>query len=148
MRVSNALHSPICYARSKWAQAGFSMLEILVALAIMSVVATLVTVSSISMVESMRERTELKNLVNDIEMYRYVALTRDKQIVVGSDAAQNAAQLGLLPDWQVSATPAIAFSRHGTCTTGAVKLISPRGRTYDYLLVPQGCELQRSDLSG
>lgn len=129
-------------------QAGFSMLEILVALAIMSVVATLVTVSSISMVESMRERTELKSLVNDIEMYRYVALTRDKQVIVASDAALNAQQLNLLPEWQVTATPAIVFSRHGTCTTGAVKMISPRGRTYDYLLVPQACELQRTDFAG
>ena len=129
-------------AASLSSQAGFSLLEILVALAILSVTATLVTVSSISMVESMRERTTLKEVVHNIEMYRYRALARDKQIIIGADTVANAALLGVSVDWQVRATPSVVFSRHGTCTTGAIQLITPRGQTMNYMLVPQSCELQ------
>ena len=123
-------------------ETGFSLLEILVSLAVLSAVATLVTVSSVSMVQSMRERTELKQLTNDVEMYRYVALTRDLQITLANDAARNRAELDLPEGWQMIATPPIVFSRHGTCTTGSIALSSPRGRTYNYLLVPQSCRLQ------
>lgn len=123
-------------------EAGFSLLEILVSLAVLSAIATLVTVSSVSMVQSMRERTELRQLTNDVEMYRFVALTKDLQITLSNDPVQNYAELDLPEGWQMIATPPIVFSRHGTCTTGSIALSSPRGRTYHYLLVPQSCRLQ------
>ncbi len=127
---------------SKASQAGFSLLEVLVGLALLSAVASLVTVSSISMVQSMRERTELRQLTNSIEMYRYIALTKDKQLIIHSDPARNFFDEKAPENWQMKATPAIVFSRHGTGTTGSLDLTSPRGRTYSYLLVPQDCRLQ------
>ncbi|GAB5455984.1 MAG: hypothetical protein Hens2KO_22130 [Henriciella sp.] len=111
-------------------------------LAVLSAVATLVTVSSISMVESMRERTALRELVNGVEMYRYVALTRDKQITIGSDPIANASELNVVEGWSMSATPQVEFSRHGTCTPGALKFVAPSGRVFDYILASQTCELQ------
>jgi len=130
---------------SKATQAGFSLLEILVGLALLSAVASLVTVSSISMVQSMRERTELRQLTNSIEMYRYVALTKDKQLIIHSDPRRNSFDEKSPENWRMQATPPVVFSRHGTCTTGSVSLTSPRGRTYSYLLVPQDCRLQSVD---
>ena len=130
------------FRRERHAEAGFSLLEILVGLSILAIIGTLTTVSGISMVESMRERTALKDIVNNIEMLRYVALTRDKQIIIASDAAQNAQQFDFQTGWQVTATPPVVFSRHGTCTTGSIDIISPSARKYSYLLVPQGCEMQ------
>lgn len=94
------------------------------------------------MVESMRERTALRELVNGVEMYRYVALTRDKQIIIGPDPIVNARQLNVTEGWSMSATPQVVFSRHGTCTPGALKLVAPSGRDFDYILAPQSCELQ------
>jgi len=131
------------HQKPKSSQAGFSLLEILVALAILSVTATLVTVSSISMVESMRERTTLREIVHDIELYRYRALARDKQIIIGADVAANAALLGVSSDWRVQASPSVVFSRHGTCTTGSIELVTPRGQELSYMVVPQTCELQQ-----
>ena len=126
-------------------QQGFSLLEILVSLAVLSAVATLVTVSSVSMVQSMRERTELRQLTNQVEMFRYVALTKDQQITLHSDPARNSLEQNIPNGWQMRATPSIVFSRHGTCTTGSLVLTSPRGRVYNYFLVPQSCRLQVRD---
>lgn len=136
------MRDPAIVAPSRDSQAGFSLLEILVGLALLSAIASLVTVSSISMVQSMRERTELRQLTNSIEMYRYIALTKDKQLIIHSDPTQNYFDEKSPEDWRMQATPPIVFSRHGTCTTGSLYLTSPRGRTYSYLLVPQDCRLQ------
>lgn len=129
-------------------EAGFSLLEILVVLAIMSVMMILVGSRMTSALDSARFISTAENAISDIQVLRMRAmLTQHEQILITQDSGapsyKSWKDIRVLPfdvpeDWLVEGDT-IKISEHGICTGGKVVFTSSEGRKISFNLTPPSC---------
>lgn len=129
--------------------AGFTLLEILLVLAIMALLAGIV----LPQLQTMASRVEIANQRTDIrssiEGLGYRAYAGGKQIVLagsyGANAkdAANAAPPFKLPDgWRVQITDPVRYSVNGVCSGGKLVVVAPDRTREAFALKPPRCHLE------
>lgn len=120
-------------------RAGFSMLETVIALAVLSLAAALVTTRASLAVDQIAVHTAVGDFQTGLLALRARAFDRDEDVVATAET------LPMPQGWSFRAESALAARADGGCTGGAVELLrAERVRTR---LVPAGgpCRYQRAD---
>jgi prepilin-type N-terminal cleavage/methylation domain-containing protein len=124
---------------------GFSLMEIMVTLAIISIVVSLVTASLSNSLQSARFAALTKAAVAEVRNYRAKALLSGQSAVIVTDTSaspsksiKNIWRLPLPPKWTTEGA-AIEISPSGMCLGGEILMINPRGRRALYRFDPPEC---------
>ena len=131
--------------------AGFSLLELLVVLAILGIVLSLAGARMLTSLDSARFVRTADAAAAQMLTLRAEAMLGNEGLVLLTDtnaaALSNVAQrkrrrLDVPPGWRVEGTP-VMISAAGVCGGGQLRLLSPTGRYIDYALSPPKCVPQR-----
>ncbi|WP_371396358.1 Tfp pilus assembly protein FimT/FimU [Fretibacter rubidus] len=143
-----------CRAKSA-ADAGFSILEIIIVLTIMGIMLSLVGARMMTSLEATRFARTVDAAMADIRLIRADAMLskQPRYIVTDSsirslDEATPTAHIKALsvpPDWRVMGNT-ITISPSGVCAGGRFRIIAPDGRRADYVIAPPKCEATRLTL--
>jgi len=125
--------------------AGFSLMEVMVTLAIISIVVSLATASLSNSLQSARFASLSKAAAAEIRNYRAKALLLGQSGAVVTDtseppspAIQNIWRLSLPKGWKTQGE-AINMTPSGMCLGGEILMISPHGRQALYRYEPPQC---------
>lgn len=119
---------------------GFSLMEVMVTLAIISIVVSLTTASLSSSLQSARFSSQSKAAAAEVRNYRAKALLLGQSAVIVTDtsdppdtAIANVWHLSLPKGWRTEGE-AIALTPSGMCLGGRILMINPQGRRalYDF----------------
>ncbi|PHR93592.1 MAG: hypothetical protein COA69_02845 [Robiginitomaculum sp.] len=129
------------------AETGFSLLEMLIVLAIMGLMLSLVGARSITAIESTRFASTADAGIASIRLLRAEAMLNDMPLhVIGSEAPirhnGQVRALNLPQGWTVSGDN-ILISKTGICSGGQLTLQGPSNRRATYALTPPLCEPHR-----
>lgn len=142
--------TPITTARPP-NDAGFSLLELLVVLAIMSIVLSLAGVRMLNSLDGARFNRTADAAVADLLILRADAMLGGHALVLLTDTARvdndiippdKQRRLALPQGWRVEGD-AITVSATGVCGGGRLRLVGPTGRRIDYVLTPPKCTATR-----
>ncbi len=124
---------------------GFSLLEVLVTLAIIGLIVSLATVSLSSSLESARFSSTAKAAAAEVRTLRARALLRGQSAVIITDTSAepsasiaNVWRVSLPEDWRTEGS-AIGITPSGMCLGGEITIISPKGRRAIYAFAPPDC---------
>ncbi len=134
-------------------QAGFSLLEMLIVLAIMGLVLSLVGVRMVSSIEASRFARTADGGIAKIRSIRAEALLDNRALLVMTGNISAPQRQRFKPDqrrtlelpagWTVTGSP-IAISKTGFCSGGRITLRGPSGRQAHYDLQAPACLPERS----
>ncbi|MEM7493411.1 MAG: prepilin-type N-terminal cleavage/methylation domain-containing protein [Pseudomonadota bacterium] len=116
--------------------AGFSLLEIMLALALVSVVLTVSVRSGVNMVMRWQLSSQVKTIVNTVNSFSVTAYTRSREMSLSELVQQN---VELPSDWMITILEDATFSRAGYCERGAFQIEADNERVFNYVLDPQTC---------
>ncbi len=128
------------------AEAGFTLLEILVVLAIGALVIATVIPAMGRVVDAVTYDSELQDVVGQLDQLGFRAFTSGKPIVLADGTPQTIATAGLdLPRaWSLSISRPIHFNSVGMCDGGSVSVTAPDGRTTALQLAAPDCAATRA----
>ena len=129
--------------------AGFSLLEVLVVLAIMGLMLSVVSVRLVRTAESVQFTKTADAIISDVVILRAKAVLNDEARILVTDesrvqqlpkAQKKMARLFNLPEGWRAEGDDIFISRTGVCIGGAVTFEDETGRKINYDLQPPMCD--------
>lgn len=147
---------PYWRANGSQSDSGFSLLELLVVLAIMSVMLSLAGATMIKNIESTRfARTADAVMAEVLTIRADAVLTGAPRVIVSQNRGtpQNTdinpahiRRLSLPNGWQILGDP-VQISERGICGGGRLRVIAPSGRRAEYALSAPKCAATRIPLN-
>lgn len=126
-------------------QAGFSLIEIVVSLAILALAGTIIVPGAVEMVERFDTQARLTTLVDQIENTRGRAVTSGEIIVLETSASGAPAGLSEIPPgWQLTFPTPLVFSPAAVCSGQGVVIVTASGLRRYFALDPATCRLEQS----
>lgn len=129
--------SPLSSGLSR--QSGMSLLEVAVTLFLVSVLLMLITQSGVRMLErwqSAATERDIRNQLNALPVQAFVA----REIQSFEIAVER--HIDLPEGWRVQAPVGLSYLPSGVCNGGQISIISPQGKSWDYLVEPPRCDLR------
>jgi type II secretory pathway pseudopilin PulG len=118
-------------------EAGLTLVEIVVALAILAMTVAMVTGSGVQLAERWGEQDRVQSVKRQVATFRREAFLTGSTIVWGAAPPPG---LALPPGWSAPAAPPIAFLPSGICTDGRITIMASSGRTYALNLTSPDCD--------
>ena len=110
-------------------QRGFTLLEMIVVLAILGLATALVAPSAIRGIDSWRRQSELDSLLDQIRALPGNARATGKAIAISDDALKaKYAPLRVAADWALSVPKAWRVNANGVCQGGTVEIGNDHGK--------------------
>lgn len=133
----NKEHQPSAKA-ARIQTAGYSLIEILVAMSILAVASIMVAPSIASVLEQRERDRVIHQFQSKLTMLRYDAVVTlmSKEIERGPAPHMLATEFS---DWQVVIARGFEISPGGLCSSGAAYVHSPAGRRYSVSITPRTC---------
>jgi len=142
---------------------GYSLLEVLIVVAIIGMIATLAAPPFLRMIEQQSEIAQIAEAERTLSGLPMQARERRKDIVLRPRGASETAiprppyatpladpeiaDISALPEgWRIEPAQDIWVRYDGVCYGGDVTLVNPLGRRFDYTLEPPFCTPRRHDL--
>lgn len=128
---------------TRWAvsQGGYSLLEVMIAMAILALAITM----SIPSMRALHERQQVREAFSGLNAWiiqerTQARLTGTQQAYPAELAVANAA----IPEgWSIRLTEPWVIYPSGACSAGRVRVVSPRDRVFDRSIVPPECRAER-----
>ncbi|MEA1943266.1 MAG: prepilin-type N-terminal cleavage/methylation domain-containing protein [Pseudomonadota bacterium] len=121
-------------------RAGYTMMEVVVVVAILATALSLSTPALIGMVEQQRVRTVLHDVNTHLTDLRATSQIEAREIDAAEAEATLARDLPL--GWYVAVGEDVTFSAAGTCTGGRLQLTTPQDRQYVFELARRTCMIE------
>lgn len=125
------------------AQAGFTLLEMLVVMAIIGLAAATVVPALARVVAAVRHDSEAQDIVDQLGQLAFRAYSSGKAIVL-SEAAQKSARPAIVEvpsGWVLSIAQPIHFNAMGLCDGGNVAIVAPDGDVTSLRLAAPDCAI-------
>lgn len=128
-------------------QAGYSLIEILVAMAIMSLAVSIVVPNAFDLVVRFQRLTERSAALDAIAKCRMEAVISNQvislsgRISASGEPSEETRCLVLPADWTAEFEDPLIFSPAGICRGSNVQLVAPNGDAHSYKLERTTCDL-------
>jgi len=122
-------------------RAGYSLLEIVVVVAILATVVGLATPSFIRMIEQQRVQAVLRRV--DLGLLDLRMTSQSEARVINATEAEQYLAEDLPLGWYIAVSEQVVFSSTGTCDGGSVRITTADERVYAFDLAPRSCSLQQ-----
>ena len=115
-------------------QGGYTLLELVIAIAIMGLLLSISVGSAVNMTTRANERAAAQDLNDQIALLRRVAMTQSTGLVLDADTPREQIQtvIDLPNDWSIEPVGALIWYPSGLCEPGRYALQAPSGRRYTY----------------
>lgn len=113
--------SAIC--PSSESHAGFTLLELVVVLALVTLLGAVILPNLIKMQQAWKSRTELQDIVSQLRSLGYRARLQGLEVSIGPQGLEPVDMLALPSGWTLSARLPVLYRRNGACLGGKVELI-------------------------
>ena len=128
---------------------GFSLIEVIVTLAIISIVVSMVSVSLANSLQIAKFSALSRAAADEVRVIRARALLDRQNVMIVTDNSPipdtvmaKIMHLPLPQDWRTEGE-AIEITAMGMCLGGKVRMISPQGRQITYAFQPPACIPER-----
>ncbi|MED5610371.1 MULTISPECIES: prepilin-type N-terminal cleavage/methylation domain-containing protein [unclassified Pseudomonas] len=101
---------------------GFTLLELLVVLALVAALGAIVMPSLLNMQEAWRRRVELQDITNQLQTLGYRARLEAQQTLIGPAGVEPPRMLRLPDGWVLSAGVPVIYLANGACLGGLLQL--------------------------
>ena len=118
LRTNRPTHRP---------QAGFTLLEMAVSLAVLALASALVAPSISRMADGWQNESEMNTLRTRLRGLPSQARKLGRDIVIETDASDSASYLQLPEEWHLSMSPALMVQQNGVCLDARGEVETPRG---------------------
>ena len=116
--------------------AGFSLMEILVALSLVGLILTLSARSSMGMYERWQQSIELRTIKGEFIAIRNRTFVEKRDAVLSEELERSTK----FPEgWTIKIEEDPLFNRFGQCRSGSVLAVSPSGREFSLNFAPPRC---------
>lgn len=124
--------------------AGFTLLEILVVLAIAGLLVSVTLPQMSGMAERVRIANERQAIVAEIENLGYRAYASGKTFVIHAAGPASAPGMPAMPldlpeGWRLRTSKPISYGVNGVCSGGSIELVGPDRHVERYQLKPPQC---------
>lgn len=128
-------------------QRGFTLLELLVVMAVVGLLTSLIAPNLQQLVGSMDRATRRDGLRADIAGLGYRAYALGQSFVLSNDSQSQVLRdgnpvLSVPEGWRVDVRQPVRFGFNGWCSGGELRLISPDRQTESITLTAPDCRLQ------
>lgn len=120
-------------------QAGYSLLEVIVVVAILGLAATLSTPSLLRMIAAQQAQQVVRGLVTEFGVLRAEAFIQNTALT--AEALEERLSRAAPADWTLQVDDTVRLSGNGYCTAGAITVRSPSSRSWIIQVSEGGCEL-------
>ena len=117
-------------------QSGLSLLEIIVAMALLAIVMTVSVQSGAEMLERWQYRAMVKDVRNRIAGLPLRAAFERQPVELANIPAD---EIGLPEGWLIEEQAPLVFSSSGLCSAAEFSLIDPAGRRHTFTVSPPDC---------
>lgn len=118
------------------AETGLSLMEVVVAMALMAIIMTVSAQSGAEMLERWQYRAVVKDVRNRIAGMPLKAALERKTVNLSD---MSTTQLGLPEGWTIEEQVPLVFSSSGLCSDAEFALVDPSGRLHQYIVTPPEC---------
>ncbi|KRV81737.1 prepilin-type N-terminal cleavage/methylation domain-containing protein [Pseudomonas citronellolis] len=101
---------------------GFTLLELLVVLALVAAVGAVVMPNLLNMQEAWRRRVDLQDIANQLQTLGYRARLEARQTLIGPAGVEPPQMLKLPQGWTLSASAPVIYLANGVCLGGTLEL--------------------------
>lgn len=124
-------------------EAGYSLIEVVVSLAILALAASIVVPNAVDMVERFQAQADLRSIIDQIQNQRQRAISSGQARTLDASRNETEQPLIVLPNgWRLELVTPLVFSQAGICKGEGVTIITPSGRRQYYDLDTRTCELE------
>ncbi|MDH0287784.1 type II secretion system GspH family protein [Pseudomonas sp. GD04087] len=124
-------------------QGGFTLLELVVVLAIVTLLGAVVLPNLVKMQQAWKFRIELQDIVSQIRSLGYRARLQHVEARIGSQGMLPEYLLVLPPGWKLTTQVPVIYRSNGACLGGKVELIQGDQRR-EFDLIPPLCVPEHS----
>ncbi|MBO3274598.1 prepilin-type N-terminal cleavage/methylation domain-containing protein [Pseudomonas schmalbachii] len=103
-------------------QSGFTLLELVVVLALVAALGAIVLPSLLKMQEAWRRHVDLQDIASQLRSLGYRTRLQARETIIGADGALPADMLSLPAGWTLSARQPLVYLANGACLGGEVSL--------------------------
>lgn len=126
---------------------GFTLLELLVVLALISLLAGMVVPNLQRTIESIERSTQREQIISDIGQLSYRAFTAGMKFELNEEKLgvqlPDGSPMLLLPEgWTINISKPIGFNFNGFCTGGEIQIIGPDKTSEQVTLLKTSCEVK------
>jgi len=118
---------------------GFTLLEMVVVLALVALLGAVIMPSLTKMQQAWKRRTETQDVANQLGSLGYRARLQSSEVVIGPQGISPAALLVLPSGWTLTASTPVVFHANGACLGGEAELSDDLGVRQHLLLEPPLC---------
>jgi len=149
MFLANPCQSPptgVCAKSADHASdAGYSLIEMVVSLAILALAASIIMPNAVDMVQRFQAQADMRSIIDQIQSQRQQAISSGQARVLQAGTWEASQTFMDLPaGWRLELDAPLAFSQAGVCQGEGVTIITPDGRRRYYSLDARTCRLEGS----
>lgn len=134
------IEPPVRRCAGQHAEAGYSLIEIIVSLAILALTATVAFPGAVAMVERYEREARFRTIIQDVESLRAQAIAGGERIVLDSEGSSKPETIVTVPPgWRIYTDGALIFSPAAVCSGQGIVIVSDLEQRRYYSLDPAGC---------
>lgn len=123
-------------------RAGYSLLEVIVVVAILAVAATLSGPSIGRMISSQQAQQVVRGVATEMSALRARAFLNSTAF--NAEDVQAHLDAHIPSDWRIEVDEGLRVATSGYCTAGQVRIIAPSGRLWVFVVSEGDCEVTRA----
>ena len=137
-------HPPSGSGRAnRHSESGYSLIEVVVSLAILALTATIVVPNAVDMVSRFQAQADLRSIIDQIQNQRERAISTGQARIIGlPERDVSVSGIELPKGWRLEFLSPLSFSQAGVCQGDGVTIITQAGSRYYYSLDARTCRLE------
>ncbi|MCA8893527.1 MAG: prepilin-type N-terminal cleavage/methylation domain-containing protein [Hyphomonas sp.] len=128
---------------NRHSESGYSLIEVVVSLAILALTATIVVPNAVDMVSRFQAQADLRSIIDQIQNQRERAISTGQARIIGlPESDVSVSGIDLPKGWRLEFLSPLSFSQAGVCQGDGLTIITQAGSRHYYSLDARTCRLE------